>query len=80
MWFNLPKSKELLRAEENAMFSVICIIILVGLLALVGSMSKTDNDMDQSFYCQSVHDGVQPDYNWTYKQGKCPQSEGTVRK
>lgn len=80
MWFNLPKSKELLRAEENVMFSVICIIILVGLLALVGSMSKTDNDNAESFYCQGVHDGVQPDYNGTYKQGKCPQSEGTVRK
>lgn len=70
----MSKSKELLNAEANVMLSVLIIVALVGVLALLGHMSKTDNDMAESFYCQSVHDGLQDDYNGTYKQGKCPQS------
>lgn len=65
--------------ERNIAFSVFLIICLVAGLALVANMSKEDNDMAESFYCQSVHDGLQPDYNGTYKQGKCPQSQGTVK-
>lgn len=64
---------------RNVAFSVFVIICLVAWLALVASMSKEDNDNSESFYCQSVHDGLQPDYNGTYKQGKCQQSQGTVK-
>lgn len=65
--------------ERNVFLSVIAIICLVAGLALVGNMSKEDNDMAESFYCQSVHDGLQDDYNGSYKQGKCPQSQGTAK-
>lgn len=65
--------------ERNVFLSVIAIICMVAGLALVGNMSKKDNDMAESFYCQSVHDGLKDDYNGPYKQGKCPQSEGTAK-
>lgn len=65
--------------ERNVAFSVFVIICLVAGLALVANMSKEDNDNSESFYCQSVHDRMQPDYNGTYKQGKCPQSQGTAK-
>lgn len=65
--------------ERNAFLSVITIICLVACLALVGNMSKEDNDKEQKYYCQMVHERVQPDYNGSYKQGKCPQSEGMAK-
>lgn len=51
---------------------VACLIVLT---LMVGIMSKDDNDSEQKYYCQMVHEGVQPDYNETYKQGKCPKGE-----
>lgn len=65
--------------ERNVAFSVFVIICLVAGLALVANMSKEDNDKEQKYYCQMVHEGVQPDYNGTYKQGKCLQSQGTAK-
>lgn len=55
-------------------WSLFLITMLLCSFALIGNMSKVDNDMAESFYCQSVHDGLQEDYNGSYKQGKCPQS------
>ena len=65
---------ERIESTMRLIFSLLLIALLLGALSLVGRMSKTDNDMAESFYCQSVHDGLQNDYNGTYKQGKCPQS------
>lgn len=64
---------------RNVAFSTFLIICLVAGLALVANMSKEDNDKEQKYYCQMVHERVQPDYNGSYKQGKCPQSEGTAK-
>lgn len=63
------------RAEHRAklMLSVGVIVLLLSGLALLGKMSKEDNDVSEKYYCQMVHEGVQPDYNGTYKQGKCPK-------
>lgn len=55
--------------------SVAIVALLVAALGLLGNMSKQDNDMDEKNYCQMVHEGLQPDYNGTYKQGKCPKGE-----
>ena len=54
-------------------FSCFVIALLIGLLSLLGWMEKKDNDVSEKYYCQMVHEGVQPDYNGAYKQGKCPQ-------
>lgn len=51
------------------------IILLICGIALLGQMSKEDNDVSEKYYCQMVHEGVQPDYNGTYEQGKCPELE-----
>lgn len=65
--------------ERNVAFSVFVIICLISGLALLANMTKEDNDMAESFYCQSVHDGLQDDYNGSYKQGKCPQTQGMAK-
>jgi len=63
------------RAEQRAKLalSIGVIILLLCGLALLGQMSKEDNDVSEKYYCQMVHEGLQPDYNETYKQGKCPK-------
>lgn len=72
-----------IKRTESALrllWSLLGIVMLISTIGLIGKMTKEDNDLAESFYCQSVHDGLQDDYNGSYKQGKCPQSEWTVRK
>lgn len=71
-----------IKRTESALrllWSVLGIVMLISTIGLIGNMSKEDNDKEQKYYCQMVHEGVQPDYNETYKQGKCPQSQGTAK-
>lgn len=75
----LEAAEDRTQSAISLIWSLFIIAMLLSALGLVGNMSKVDNDMVESFYCQSVHDGLQDDYNGSYKQGKCPQSEGTAK-
>lgn len=47
---------------------LIIIAVLLSALALIGAMTKTDNDAEQELYCKLVHERVQPDYNGSYQR------------
>lgn len=73
----LNKLEEECAQTERAIslvWSALIIGVLLLIVSIVGMMSKEDNDVSEKYYCQMVHEGVQPDYNGSYKQGKCPQS------
>ena len=75
---NLNKLEEECAQTERAIslvWSALIIGALLLIVSLVGMMSKEDNDVSEKYYCQMVHEGVQPDYNKTSEQGKCPPPE-----
>lgn len=55
--------------------SLLILAVIISAIGLLGWMEKKDNDVSEKYYCQMVHESIQPDYNGTYEQGKCPKLE-----
>lgn len=67
------KIDDLIKAGDQAekvLISAMVILFLLLIIAIVGNLTKKDNDESEILYCKMVQEGVWPDYNESY-QLKC---------